>query len=148
MFNFIKNGDKKQYTEEPDEMPDEVKFSNLLSPGADYVEMGMTCDIENANEPIFPKHCSFYLTNDMKNNLFHKVYVRNKCLTRAELVCIIFDWIIQRNIYTDIRLARSRRNDIICKPVWKYAEYIAVHGIEKTDKKRKNCAVYKIEMSS
>ena len=148
MYNFIHNKDTKQYSKEPIELPNEVKFTNLIPPNKDYVEIGMTCELKNANEPIFPKNCSFYLTNNIKDNLFHKVYVRNKCLTTIELVYVIFDWIIYKNIYYNGKRARSKKKDIIHKEIWQYAEYLAVHGIKKTDENRRNIPIYNIKVSS
>ena len=147
MYNFILNKDENKY-EEPTKFHKEIKFKNLILPSKDYIEMGMACELETANEPVFPKYCSFYLTNDMKDHLYHKVYVREKCLTKIELVCIIFDWLIVRNAFKNIKYARSRKQDIIYKPVWKYASYLAVHGIKMTEITRRSIPVYSISVSS
>ena len=81
---FIENDDTTKY-DNPTEMPDKVSFKNLLNPLQDYFEIGIKCKLENSNEPVIPSNCTFYLTNDMKDKLYNKIYVKNKCLTKQNL---------------------------------------------------------------
>ena len=129
---FIENDDTTKY-DNPTEMPDKVSFKNLLNPLQDYFEIGIKCKLENSNEPVIPSNCTFYLTNDMKDKLYNKIYVKNKCLTKQNLAYKILDWLIVRNAYYNIRNDRAKKKNIHCKEYWKYARHLSVHGIKKTD---------------
>ncbi len=144
---FVENKEDKKYPD-PTKLPETINFKNLLNPLQDYFEIGIKCKLENANELIFPANCSFYITNDEKYNMYYKIYVDDKPLTKQNLAYHILDWLIARNAYFSIKTSKSKKQDIHAISHWRYANHLAVHDIHKMKETRHGLPIYNMKITS